>query len=180
VPPTHHFHHVRHTIDGIDLGIAVLWCQQRLLAMSLASDREVALMVCTSMVPGAFQVVECFPPQLEQELLLALAGEPVCWSYDAAPVGGTDFQRRVWQQLERVEVGETISYGQLATRVGVPGAARAVGSACGKNRLPLRLPCHRIISADGQLGGFTGDLKVKALLLEREAAAPVASKPLPT
>jgi len=119
VPPTHHFHHVRHTIDGIDLGIAVLWCQQRLLAMSLAARREVALKACASMVPGAFQVVECFPPQLEQELLLALAGEPVCWSYDAAPVGGTDFQRRVWQQLERVEVGETISYGQLARRVGL-------------------------------------------------------------
>lgn len=178
--PIHHFHHVKHTIDGIDLGIAVLWCERQLLSMSLAARREVALKACTSTVPGAFQVVESFPPRLEQELLLALAGEPVCWSFDAAPVGGTDFQRRVWQQLERVEVGETISYGQLATRVGVPGAARAVGSACGKNRLPLRLPCHRIISADGQLGGFTGDLKVKALLLEREAAAPVASKRLPT
>ncbi len=178
--PIHHFHHVRHTIDGIDLGIGVLWCERRLLAMSLAADRDVALKGCRSTVPGAIQMAECFPSQLEQDLLQALAGEPVCWSHDAAPVGGTDFQRRVWHQLEQVDAGETISYGQLARRVGVPGAARAVGSACGKNRLPLRLPCHRIISADGQLGGFTGDLKVKALLLGREAAVPAASKPLLT
>jgi O-6-methylguanine DNA methyltransferase len=84
---------------------------------------------------------------------------------------GTDFQRAVWSALRRVPFGATISYGELAARAGRPGAARACGAANGCNPLPLFVPCHRTIGADGSLTGFGGGLELKRRLLglEREA-----------
>lgn len=81
---------------------------------------------------------------------------------------GTDFQEKVWQQLKKVGYGESQSYSELAKGVGAPKAMRAVGSACGKNPLPIIVPCHRILSKSGTLGGFSGGLEVKAWLLEHE------------
>jgi methylated-DNA-[protein]-cysteine S-methyltransferase len=81
---------------------------------------------------------------------------------------GTAFQQRVWATLRRVPFGETISYSELARRAGHPRAARACGSANGSNPVPLFVPCHRVIAADGTLGGFGGGLPLKARLLELE------------
>jgi len=81
---------------------------------------------------------------------------------------GTAFQRSVWKCLREIPYGETISYAELAKRVGNPKAARAVGSANGKNPLPIVIPCHRVIAADGTLGGFGGGLPTKAKLLDLE------------
>jgi methylated-DNA-[protein]-cysteine S-methyltransferase len=81
---------------------------------------------------------------------------------------GTAFQRRVWRELQAIPYGETISYGELARRVGNPKASRAVGSANGKNQIPIVIPCHRVIASDGGLGGFGGGLPVKAKLLALE------------
>jgi len=82
--------------------------------------------------------------------------------------GGTAFQRQVWNQLRKLRSGETSSYGELARRIGKPGAARAVGGACGANPVPVLVPCHRVLASDGGLGGFSGGLKWKRLLLARE------------
>jgi len=81
---------------------------------------------------------------------------------------GTAFQRSVWRQLQEIPYAETISYGELAKRVGNPKASRAVGSANGKNPLPIVIPCHRVIAAGGKLGGFGGGLPTKVALLELE------------
>lgn len=81
---------------------------------------------------------------------------------------GTEFQRSVWQALRSIPYGETISYGELARRVG--SAPRAVGLANGANPLPIIVPCHRVIGADGSLTGFGGGLTVKRALLELERA----------
>lgn len=81
---------------------------------------------------------------------------------------GTPFQKRVWLTLAKIPYGETTSYGELAKQVGSPKGARAVGSANGKNPLPIVLPCHRVIGKDGSLTGFGGGLKVKTALLELE------------
>jgi methylated-DNA-[protein]-cysteine S-methyltransferase len=81
---------------------------------------------------------------------------------------GTDFQRTVWRKLQEIPYGETISYGELAKRVGNPKASRAVGSANGKNRIPIVIPCHRVIAGDGGLGGFGGGLTTKEKLLAIE------------
>ena len=81
---------------------------------------------------------------------------------------GTPFQLRVWNALRDIPYGETISYGQLASRVGDPAAARAVGLANGSNPLPIVIPCHRVIGANGKLTGYGGGLAIKDRLLALE------------
>lgn len=82
---------------------------------------------------------------------------------------GTAFQRRVWCALQEIPYAETISYGELARRLGVPSAARAVGLANGCNPVSVIVPCHRVIGADGTLTGYGGGIERKRLLLELEA-----------
>lgn len=86
------------------------------------------------------------------------------------PLGltGTSFQREVWKKLLEIPFGETISYKTLASGVGRPGASRAVGTANGQNSIPLIIPCHRVISSDGSLGGYSGGLEIKKALLAKE------------
>jgi methylated-DNA-[protein]-cysteine S-methyltransferase len=78
---------------------------------------------------------------------------------------GTPFQQAVWRACAAIPFGKTCSYGDLATAAGYPGAARAVGNALNANRLPVVIPCHRVIAADGTLGGFGAGLKIKRGLL---------------
>jgi methylated-DNA-[protein]-cysteine S-methyltransferase len=85
---------------------------------------------------------------------------------------GTPFQVQVWNALAGIGYGETLSYRQLATRVGRPTATRAVGAANGRNPLPIVLPCHRVIGADGALTGFGGGLPTKQFLLQLEGSLP--------
>ncbi len=86
---------------------------------------------------------------------------------------GTAFQRRVWDALRAIPVGQTLSYGALARRIGQPKAARAVGLANGANPIPVVVPCHRVIGADASLTGFGGGLDRKRWLLAHEGACPV-------
>jgi len=81
---------------------------------------------------------------------------------------GTPFQRKVWDALARIPYGETRSYADLAAAIGNPRAARAVGSANGENPIPILIPCHRVIKADGGLGGFSSGTHIKQALLELE------------
>lgn len=97
------------------------------------------------------------------------AGERHRFDLPLAPIG-TEFQRTVWYTLATIPYGETLSYAQLAMRVGRPTATRAVGAANGRNPLPIVLPCHRVIGADGSLTGFGGGLPTKRFLLELEGA----------
>ena len=86
-------------------------------------------------------------------------------------VRGTAFQRRVWEKLRSVPAGTTVTYAELAARVGRPKAARAVGTACGANPISLLVPCHRAVGTDGTLHGYRWGLKRKRRLLDREVAA---------
>lgn len=81
---------------------------------------------------------------------------------------GTAFQVAVWGELRRIPYGRTISYGELAARIGQPGASRAVGAANHANPLPIVIPCHRVIGADGSMTGFGGGIAIKRRLLEFE------------
>ena len=81
---------------------------------------------------------------------------------------GTPFQQRVWSQLCQIPYGETISYGELARRIGNPNASRAVGLANGRNPIAIVVPCHRVIGANGSLTGYGGGLERKTWLLEHE------------
>ena len=84
---------------------------------------------------------------------------------------GTPFQRTVWDQLIRIPFGQTISYGELAKRIGQPTASRAVGLANGSNPISIVIPCHRVIGANGSLTGYGGGIDRKKWLLEHEGVA---------
>ncbi len=88
---------------------------------------------------------------------------------------GSDFERGVWQAMTEIPFGETVSYGHIAKKLGQPDAARAVGVACNGNPIPLIVPCHRVIGADGALVGFGGGLPLKRALLDHESV--VAGRP---
>ncbi len=83
---------------------------------------------------------------------------------------GTDFQKKVWNKLQKIPYGETISYGELANRMGNKNLMRAVAAANGANPLPIIIPCHRVIGVDGSLTGYGGGLDVKQKLLELEGS----------
>jgi methylated-DNA-[protein]-cysteine S-methyltransferase len=86
--------------------------------------------------------------------------------------GGTAFQTSVWEQLQKIGYGETASYGEIATRLGMKlGASRAVGMANGRNPIPIVIPCHRVVGADGTLTGYGGGIERKQILLELEQDA---------
>lgn len=103
------------------------------------------------------------------QLQAYFAGELQEFSLRTRPVG-TPFQQHVWAELEQIPYGTTISYAELARRVGNPLAARAVGTANGKNPLSILIPCHRVIAAGNQLGGYGGGLWRKEWLLRHEGA----------
>lgn len=100
------------------------------------------------------------------------------FSLPLQPVG-TPFQQVVWSALRTIPYGTTLSYGELARRIGRPPASRAVGAANGANPLPIIVPCHRVIGADRSLTGFGGGLETKRFLLALEAgvAPPLAQQP---
>lgn len=114
--------------------------------------------------PAAFADVEA-------QLAAYFAGELT--SFDVPlTLTGTPFQQRVWGALRDIPYGETLSYGQLAARIGQPTACRAVGLANGRNPISILVPCHRVVGADGRLTGYGGGLprKEQLLALERHAA----------
>lgn len=81
---------------------------------------------------------------------------------------GTDFQREIWGILCEIPFGEAMTYRDIAVKCGRPGASRAVGNACGRNPIPLIIPCHRVLPTNGGLGGFSAGLEWKSRLLDRE------------
>jgi len=103
-----------------------------------------------------------------RQLAEYFAGERRTFEVRLAP-HGTPFQLRVWERLRAIPYGRTTSYGRLAADLGMPGAARAVGAAAGRNPIAIIVPCHRLIGAGGALTGYAGGLEVKRMLLELEA-----------
>jgi methylated-DNA-[protein]-cysteine S-methyltransferase len=108
--------------------------------------------------------------RVREQLTEYFAGQRT--SFDVPLVmDGAPFQCRVWRALQDIPYGETISYGELARRIGQPSAARAVGLANGCNPISVIVPCHRVIGANGSLTGYGGGLERKRLLLDLEASA---------
>lgn len=101
------------------------------------------------------------------QLVAYFEGRRTCFELPLAPLG-SDFQQRVWSALQEIPYGETQSYGELAARIGSPGAARAVGLANGKNPISIVIPCHRVVGTTGSLTGYGGGLGRKRALLDLE------------
>ncbi len=136
------------------------FCDSRAIESQIASLRRAS---GCPIVPGDSGLVD----RLKLELDAYFAGSLRSFT---VPVDsrGSPFQNLVWQALSGIPYGETRSYGDLARSIGNPGASRAVGSANGSNRVLILIPCHRVINANGQLGGFGGGLDRKRALLELE------------
>lgn len=114
-------------------------------------------------VPGSNPLLE----RLAEELQAYFQGTLRAFSVPLL-IQGTPFQSRVWEELIRIPYGQTISYEELATRVGNPTASRAVGGANGRNRIVILIPCHRVVNKGGALGGYGGGLRRKQYLLDLE------------
>ena len=112
--------------------------------------------------------------ELARQLGEYFAGKRRTFELTLAPEG-TPFQLATWRALTEIPYGSTTSYGELARRLGRPGASRAVGAANGKNPLPIVVPCHRVLHSGGGIGGYTGGLERKRLLLDVEGAGPTVS-----
>jgi methylated-DNA-[protein]-cysteine S-methyltransferase len=107
-----------------------------------------------------------------------LAGTPGPGRIPVAFRGGTPFQRRVWEELRTIPRGTTLTYGELAARLGTPGAARAVGAAAARNPVSIVVPCHRVVGSDGSLTGYAGGVERKRALLAMErAVSPAGRRP---
>jgi methylated-DNA-[protein]-cysteine S-methyltransferase len=118
---------------------------------------------------GAVEVTPCGAAVGAADRLSAYLGGDLD-ALDALEVdpGGTDFQARVWRGLRAIPAGHTLSYGELARAIGSPKAVRAVGGANHENPIPIVIPCHRVIGADGHLTGYGGGLDTKRWLLRHE------------
>jgi methylated-DNA-[protein]-cysteine S-methyltransferase len=116
--------------------------------------------------PGWREDASAFAQPIRQ-LSAYFAGELETFDLPLAPQG-TPFQQKVWDELLNIPYGETISYGELAKRIGNPNASRAVGLANGSNPIPIIIPCHRVIGSNGKLTGYGGGLPIKEKLLALE------------
>ncbi len=109
--------------------------------------------------------------EARRQLGAYFAGERHDFDLPLEPERGGDFDRLVWGELARIPYGETRTYGDIARAIGRPTSVRAVGSANGRNPIPIVVPCHRVVGADGTLTGFGGGLPAKRLLLDLERQA---------
>jgi methylated-DNA-[protein]-cysteine S-methyltransferase len=117
--------------------------------------------------PGPENVEDPVLAGATEQLRAYFAGERTTFELPL-DMHGNPFERRVWDELKQIPYGETVSYGEIAQRIGAPGAARAVGLANGRNPIAIIVPCHRVIGANGKLVGFGGGLPMKRALLDLE------------
>jgi methylated-DNA-[protein]-cysteine S-methyltransferase len=120
----------------------------------------------TPMTDGKSEHLEVFQKTIQQ-LTEYFAGTRQEFDLVLAPMG-TDFQKKVWNELLKIPYGKTCSYKDIATRLKDPNACRAVGAANGKNPISIIVPCHRVVGANGALTGYAGSVPVKKMLLDLE------------
>lgn len=141
---------------------------ERLCALDYA-DYEDRMLSLLRRHYGAFQLRDAVDPHgLSRQLQAYLAGDLDCLNTITVETGGTPFQQQVWTALRAIPPGTTCTYATLATQLGRPLAARAVGMANGQNPIAIVVPCHRLVGANGALTGYAGGLERKQWLLQHE------------
>jgi AraC family transcriptional regulator, regulatory protein of adaptative response / methylated-DNA-[protein]-cysteine methyltransferase len=166
---------IRYTTTATPLGrLLVATTTRGICAVTLGDDDATLEQRLTDEFPQATRErVDAGREEWLDAVIARIASE-LGWSDAAAPamppldVAATAFQWRVWNALTRIPAGQTRSYGALAAELGEPRAARAIGNACGSNRLALLVPCHRVVREDGSLGGWRWGIERKRELLARE------------
>lgn len=151
--------------------VAILGSERGLVKTTLPRhSAQEALESLGAIAKGATPSPERFS-DIARRLKTYLSGHKETFPDELDLSSATTFQRAVWQITRLIPYGETRSYGWLAEKIGKPGAPRAIGQALARNPLPIIIPCHRVISSDGKLGGFSGGLEMKSRLLYLEARA---------
>jgi AraC family transcriptional regulator of adaptative response/methylated-DNA-[protein]-cysteine methyltransferase len=162
---------VRYTIAECALGYVAIARTARGLAAAFIGDDEARL--AEHMEERFADAERVEPDELTERVVHAL---DTATDDPEIPVDpkGTDFQKAVWRALREIPVGATVTYSELARRIGRPESVRAVAAACGANPIAVIVPCHRVIGKDGSLTGYAwGGIEKKRMLLEREKARPV-------
>ncbi len=157
------------TIEPTSFGLTLVATTQRGVRAVLFGDSEAELLaeLEARFSDARFERVHGGRDRVARAVLRTLDGKAAAESMPL-DLAGTDFQKRVWRALCQIPAGTTVTYAELARRVGTPRAARAVGSACGKNHVAVLVPCHRVVREDGGLGGYRWGLPIKRALIERE------------
>jgi len=162
-------HCVKRSIRTPGGEVVAIACDDGLLGVWLGRVRDAELSRdWAALEAAAMDVEHRVLDQFERELGAYFRGELRAFDVPRV-IRGTAYQERVWEELVRVPLGATISYGELARRVGDADGARSAAAACGANRLPIVIPCHRVVAADGSLWGFSAGLEWKRALLDHEA-----------
>jgi AraC family transcriptional regulator of adaptative response/methylated-DNA-[protein]-cysteine methyltransferase len=164
---------VRFGLSETDLGLMLVAASTSgVCAIFLGDDPEPLVQTLHKRFPGS----EVFPAA-DDDIDFARLLDDVSWLAEyperelkhPLDIRGTAFQQRVWQALREIAPGETVSYAEIARRIGAPRAARAVAGACAANPVCIVIPCHRVVHGDGSLSGYRWGVERKRALLEREA-----------
>jgi AraC family transcriptional regulator of adaptative response/methylated-DNA-[protein]-cysteine methyltransferase len=162
-------------IADSSLGIVLVAISEKgVRAVQIGDDAEALTRELTQRFPDEeFDPVTRDRSRLTENVLSAIESTEVAEAAPDIPLDlrGTPFQKAVWQALREVPAGTTVSYSELARRVGRPAAVRAVAHACATNAIAVLVPCHRVVRSDGSLAGYRWGLERKRMLLDREAAA---------
>lgn len=159
---------IRYAVGECSLGtILVAESGHGVCAITMGDDADELLRDLERRFPHA-EITDGGPTLEGLAEAVACVEQPVRGMDAALDVQGTPFQRRVWRALREVPAGETVSYAELARRIGTPGAARAVAQACAANPLAVAIPCHRVVRSDGSLSGYRWGVERKRTLLQRE------------
>jgi methylated-DNA-[protein]-cysteine S-methyltransferase len=143
----------------------------RLCALDFADYEQRTLSLLSKRYQSFELVAHIDPHGFSSQIRVYLAGDYASLHDIPIDPGGTDFQQLVWQELRQIPVGKTITYGELATQLGKPTAARAVGMANSLNPIAIVVPCHRVIGAGSKLTGYAGGLARKQWLLAHEGVS---------
>lgn len=156
------------------LGTIILVADRDKLCALDFADRESRMMKLLHKRYPSFELVESKLPEFSNKVRAYLDGDYGSLEDIPLNAGGTDFQQLVWQNLRTIPVGTTASYGQIATNLGKPTAARAVGMANSLNPIGIVVPCHRVIGANAKLTGYAGGLDRKQWLLQHEGVPTIS------
>jgi AraC family transcriptional regulator of adaptative response/methylated-DNA-[protein]-cysteine methyltransferase len=159
---------VHYAVRDCSLGtLLVAWTERGVCEVCFEDDERAAVAGLRARFPGASCTRSATPPWVDE--LLAAVEQPRALEVPL-DIRGTAFQQRVWSELQRIPLGETRSYAEIARAIGAPQAVRAVAGACARNRVAVLVPCHRVVRADGALSGYRWGRARKQELLRREQA----------
>jgi AraC family transcriptional regulator, regulatory protein of adaptative response / methylated-DNA-[protein]-cysteine methyltransferase len=163
---------IRYAFGACSLGLILVACSEKGIVAILIGDEPDALVRDLQARRPRGQVIG--DPALDDLVAEVASRVDAPWRGLDHPLdlGGTPFQQRVWAALRAIPSGCTITYAELAARVGVPGAVRAVAGACAANPIAILVPCHRVLRTDGSLSGYRWGVERKRALLQRENATP--------